>query len=365
MYKKRLKETIKNSLFWDFFTFLHDTIYYPKHLFLKKSIKEQSNYLILIGTPTFNNLGDHLIAIKEREYLRKKFPDKNILEIPTVIFLRYESFFATHVSSDVEVYITGGGWMGNIWPDDEYRMQKIINCFQKNKILVFPQTVFYDSVEQNFDKILCDANAVYEKCNSLKMYFRDYQSYCFAKKNFSTNKDGIYFAPDIAMYNIQSAESSSTGTVALCLRSDREKIRTIDIKELVLKWSKEKDYTFMEFSTITHFAVPIWMREFVLKCLFNKLSKVEMVVTDRLHGMIISAISGCKCVAIDNKTHKVAGVYDGWFRNNPRVVLLKDINNKEELINCMNCLKEISDSQRIFCDEINGIFETIINNAEV
>ena len=38
-------------------------------------------------------------------------------------------------------------------------------------------------------------------------------------------------------------------------------------------------------------------------------SSCKIIVTDRLHGMIFSLIAGVPCVAIDNKNHKVSGVY--------------------------------------------------------
>ena len=47
----------------------------------------------------------------------------------------------------------------------------------------------------------------------------------------------------------------------------------------------------------------------------NEFADVQLVITDRLHSMIFSIIGGTKCIAFDNKTKKVSGVYDEWLKN--------------------------------------------------
>ena len=39
----------------------------------------------------------------------------------------------------------------------------------------------------------------------------------------------------------------------------------------------------------------------------------DIVITDRLHSMVFALLAGCKCIAIDNTTHKVSGVYKKWL----------------------------------------------------
>ncbi|MBQ7221650.1 MAG: polysaccharide pyruvyl transferase family protein [Synergistaceae bacterium] len=44
----------------------------------------------------------------------------------------------------------------------------------------------------------------------------------------------------------------------------------------------------------------------------RRVAGAELVVTDRLHGMLFAAITGTPCVAFDNKTGKVHSVYE-WI----------------------------------------------------
>ena len=45
----------------------------------------------------------------------------------------------------------------------------------------------------------------------------------------------------------------------------------------------------------------------------REFSAGRLLITDRLHGMIIAALAGIPCLAFDNATHKVRGVFE-WLR---------------------------------------------------
>ena len=44
--------------------------------------------------------------------------------------------------------------------------------------------------------------------------------------------------------------------------------------------------------------------------MLKKFAKAKIVVTDRLHGMIFTIITNTPCIAINNLSGKVKGVYD-------------------------------------------------------
>lgn len=45
----------------------------------------------------------------------------------------------------------------------------------------------------------------------------------------------------------------------------------------------------------------------------REFSRARIVVTDRLHAMVFAAITGTPCVAFDNSSKKVSGVYE-WIK---------------------------------------------------
>lgn len=61
----------------------------------------------------------------------------------------------------------------------------------------------------------------------------------------------------------------------------------------------------------------------------EKMKKARFIITDRLHAMILAVLNGVPCLAIDNKTGKVSGVYD-WLKNNSMVVIIDDETEIEE-----------------------------------
>jgi len=50
--------------------------------------------------------------------------------------------------------------------------------------------------------------------------------------------------------------------------------------------------------------------------------QAQVMVTDRLHGMIFGIITGTPCVVLDSGTHKVAQFYRDWLTDLPGVEFL-------------------------------------------
>ena len=60
--------------------------------------------------------------------------------------------------------------------------------------------------------------------------------------------------------------------------------------------------------------VPVDQRENALNEKFAQFAGAELVITDRLHGMIFCAITGTPCIVLDSKSPKVRGCYE-WIRH--------------------------------------------------
>ena len=60
--------------------------------------------------------------------------------------------------------------------------------------------------------------------------------------------------------------------------------------------------------------VPISNRTIAVEKKLMEFSRAELVITDRLHAMLFAAITGTPCVAFDNSSKKVSGVYE-WIRH--------------------------------------------------
>ncbi|MGH2097437.1 polysaccharide pyruvyl transferase family protein [Aerococcus urinaeequi] len=55
----------------------------------------------------------------------------------------------------------------------------------------------------------------------------------------------------------------------------------------------------------------------------KEISKHELVITDRLHGMIFAYLTDTPCLVFDNNNHKISQTYDTWLKNNTNIILVK------------------------------------------
>lgn len=67
-------------------------------------------------------------------------------------------------------------------------------------------------------------------------------------------------------------------------------------------------------------------REPIVKSKLKEFSNSQIVVTDRLHGMIFAALTGTPCIALNNSDRKVEGVY-AWLSDLPFIFFAKNIDD--------------------------------------
>ena len=107
---------------------------------------------LLVGTPIHGNLGDHLLTLSAVQYLSQNFGVP--IEVSMECFMLHGEEIARQLNEQDFVFICGGGWMGTIWKDDELRLQQMITLFCRQKIVVLPQTAFYDPNSSDYDSLL-------------------------------------------------------------------------------------------------------------------------------------------------------------------------------------------------------------------
>lgn len=329
-------------------------ILFPKYLRIRKKIQSEGNKILFIGSSTYNNLGDHLLASNSLLFLRKVFPEYVIIEIPTQIYKRFSKELEKDISVIIPVIISGGGWMGSLWPEDEYMMQRMLSSFSDNKIIIFPQTIYYDLNIDN-KKIIEDANRTYGRCSDLTLLVRDRCSFTTSKKQLNIEK--IYLVPDMGLYGINVETNYKAGTVFCCFRNDREAMITSCVIQDIIRVAEERGFDISYYNTLLRHAVPEDERDGQINMVLKQIENAEVVITDRLHGMVFAVICGCRCLAIDNITHKVSGVYNKWLLNNPRVKLC-DI-NKDDIYTMLNELLAVEESQKQWIISVNAEFEKL------
>lgn len=283
--------------------------------------------LVLLNIPSHGNLGDHLIAKAELKFFEDNFKDYDVLCFTTADLYYSVRLTLSCVKREDIVCITGGGFLGSIWPNEEYRIRKIVKLLPNNKIIFFPQTVFY-AEDEHSQQMLKETTDIYQKHHKLYFFARDTASCNLCReKLFSDKRENVFLVPDMALY-LNFECDSKRKNILFCLRKDREK--TSDSEKIVdtLK-TMVSDDAVLYTDTVVPYTVKMSQQENEIKKKIKEFASAKLVVTDRLHGMIFAAISGTPVIAMDNVSKKVKQVYDLWLQDCEYVKLVE---NEQEAI---------------------------------
>lgn len=298
---------------------------------LKNQLEESKNErkIVLFGVPIHGNIGDHLIAEAETTFLKKYVPEFVVFEIPLDFYEIEKKFLLRVIRKDDLILISGGGWLGSLWPYEERIVHEICTFYKNNMIVVFPQTIYYENNNVNADKLLFKAKETYKECENLTLVLREAKSYEFAINNFDC--DALLF-PDMALtYKPENfGDKSSNTEVVLCLRQDREQNLTDEKKNRL--YSILAKYRIKKIDTVIDGSINPKDRKKYINNICSAMKSSNLLITDRLHGMLMAVISGVPCIAIDNKTAKVKNVYETWLSDNKNVVFLNDINQLDSYV---------------------------------
>lgn len=323
--------------------------------------KYNKNKYIIFNAPNHGNLGDHAIWVAEKKVLE----DNNIK--PFSVLSQNTDYFiekySDTINKDDVIMITGGGNLGTIWEHEQIRVNKVLKRFKKNKVLIFPQTIFYSSDRHSLYALERDKE-IYNDCNDLIICNRNKESYNFCVDNFKKNK--ILLCPDVVLYLddfINYYSNCKRAGIGICFRNDKEKnnsetIKTEVMEDVFQKFKRDKKYYF---STVTTTKPKYNYKKGIndLHVLLRFISKRKLIITDRLHAMVFATITNTPCIAFDNKSGKVKGVYE-WIKEENNYVLFVEEYDKNELEKFLNSLnnKFIYKNNKIK-DELNNVIKQI------
>lgn len=286
---------------------------------------------ILLNTPEHGNLGDHAIAMAEREFLEKYFENIPVVEIPGDWLRRDFFIFRRIIGKNDMLLMTGGGFMGDLWPREENLVRDVLKYFPNNKIFFFPQTVYFTDTE-NGKKELEKSRKIYQHHKKVFMCLRDQSSYQLVKNEFRNNQN-IELYPDMVLgLQTKKIDVAKRQNVLLCFREDKEQSISEQVKRTIIATVKQCGKEYLETTTVEKYAISPAQREIVVYKKLQEFRNSELVITDRLHAMLFAAITGTPCIAFDNCSKKVSGVYE-WIYQLKYIKIVKGERNFQMLIN--------------------------------
>lgn len=290
--------------------------------------------LILIGTPLHGNLGDHAIAIAEKELFKKYIPELQVIEITMPDYRSQALEIKKHINKKDIIITSGGGWLGNLWQHNEDTVRNIVSAYPDNKIVILPQTIYFEDTEEGHREIEI-SRKIYSSHKNLIFCLRDKVSYEFVLNNrFVKKSQNCLYMPDMALALNPMIYNGNRDEILLCFRTDREKCVPFRDVRKIKKYLWEKGENTIFTTTVYHKGISLEKRQDKLDEKFKEFSSAKLIITDRLHGMLFAAITGTPCIAFDNITGKVKGVYE-WIKN---LEYIKVVSTADELIRCVDDL---------------------------
>ena len=259
-----------------------------------------------VFTPAHDNLGDHAIAQAEKE-LFSKYQIKVIEVTGAELQRRRELGGLTRLMNGRPILVHGGGFLGTLWFQCEMLLRDVIRQNRRSKILVLPNTVYYqDSPKGHAEQE--KSVEIYNAHPNLTIYTREQVSY---QKAGALYRD-VRLMPDMVMYMNKCRPSQNRSGCILCLRADHEKTRTEETEQELLRQVKgifQENISFLDMCS-DHTIAPE-KRDMELELQYDAFRNAELVVTDRLHGMIFCAIPALPVFSLTVKVQRSKAATNG------------------------------------------------------
>jgi pyruvyl transferase EpsI len=291
--------------------------------------------IFIFDIPEHGNLGDHAIAVAEKKFIEDFTQNTLVHEIPQEISMVSVKLLKPLIKNSI-ILITGGGNMGTLWFHHEVLYRKIVKAYPNNRVIIFPETIYYENSDWGTIEFNKSKN-IYNAHNDLHICARENKSYQIMKEAYKNVN--VIEVPDIVAYLKCDNKNQKRKGVLLCLREDKESIINYDIRKKIFELAESNFDTVNLTNTVINEDVAIKDRHMKLNKKLDEFRESELVVTDRLHGMIFATITSTPCIALNNKSGKVKGVYE-WIKYNNYVCVIDDVS---KLYFEIQSLKKIDD----------------------
>lgn len=308
---RKIRKWTKNFKIWTNFRF--------RLIFAK--IFHKNKYVFYMMSPTGGNLGDQALTFSTKSILKEIY----LIEMPAT----YMSVYCKHmvklkklINKNLILFSPGGN-LGTLWFDElEVYIRAMLENFKNNRILILPQTIFYENTNWG-NMELAKSKKIYNSCKNLTIYAREKISYDFMKNLY---KD-VKLMPDLVMaLDLKIPNVKKKGAI-MAIRHDCEKTLTHkkekQICDTLKKYFIDVDYT----DTVVPGKIHPKDRRSAILQKIEQFAAAQLVVTDRLHGMVFSAIAGTPCAVLKSKSYKLEGCYE-WIKE---LEYIEFVSSEEEL----------------------------------
>ncbi len=271
----------------------------------------------LLDFPDHSNVGDSAIWLGEKQFF------SDLGRSPT-----YVSNLKSHVSNQMEqaigqgaIFLHGGGNFGTIWKSHQDFRVELMSRFPNQRIIQLPQSIYFD----NYEAVDETAQAI-EKHGKFTLFVRDQRSLEFAQCHFQCE---VFLCPDMAFYIEPLKRQAPIQDFYYLMRTDFERSvmgkashpgyaveigdwLTEDKLQIRIAAATSKLMDFGQSPEIARAMKYDRLAQMRMKRGIGLLSSGRVVVTDRLHGHILSTLLGIPHVTLDNSYGKLQNFIQAW-----------------------------------------------------
>ena len=317
---------------------------YIKSYFLKNNINHYKNNklqrkIFIVLAADYGNLGDVAISYAQYNFLRDSFPSDQIIDVPISRNLPNIRFIKSIIQPNDIITIVGGGNFTNKYQEIENFRLKWVTSFPNNKIISFPITIDFTTCQVGELSFKRSKN-IYEAHKDFHLFTRESNSLSYAKKNISCPVD---LTPDIVLSLNKSQSKFTREGILTCIRHDDEsQFSSIERENLLKLINNVSDGKVNHSDTHINKNGLSWSERInELELIWDKFKKANVLITDRLHGMIFAVITKTPCLVLLNNNHKIIQTYKDWLLDCEYIILLtnhdhNDICRNIKILKSMN-----------------------------
>jgi len=286
----------------------------------------------LLDFPDYSNVGDSLIWLGALAFFRDRFGRR-----PRYVssIRSYDPRRLARSAPQGPIYLSGGGNFGDIWPHFQQFRLRVLADFPDRPVVQLPQTIRFDGAEMA--KLTREA---IRRHGNFRMLVRDEPSLDFARRELECD---VQLCPDMAFcLGPLQRDGAPTHDIAYLLRTDKETSAsrgelgaTEGLSTIRFDWiMREVPRPLIERvgrAVARHVPGLAASRlegdlyrlraEAQLRRGVRLLSAGRTVVTDRLHGHILSLLLGLPHAVVDNSYGKVGSFARLWTEGDECVTL--------------------------------------------
>jgi len=320
------------------FTMLSDADFHAQRKVYQDSIMSitDKKKVYLFCTPDHGNLGDHAIA-EAVHYFFSDIKYYEVIEFPSSYHDNFSELARHFIKKDDLILITGGGFLGSLWLQEEKAARRVIDEYKDNQVIILPQTVFWDT-DSTATRELEHTRQVYARHKRLTLCARDKTTFENIRNRYADNQ--TLLVPDMVLYNDWNDyfdTSTARRGLLLCLKGDKESAISDEQRQAFSCTSRNLGLQMSYCDTDLYRPVAKKNRKTLLGSILQIFRNAELVITNRLHGYIFAAITGTPCVVLNGYNHKNRETFE-WVKHLPYMRFascFEDIENlAQEVLDC-------------------------------